>query len=175
MSDHTTSDFQRLMASVGYLMFHWSLLEDGLADDIRRLRTESEGGANLIRVRGTFADWLREWRGLLSQKTRRKPELAEIVADLANEMEHLRQKRNLIAHEFAGASARTDEGEAHIWCGQRDRTGPNPEVTRFTQAELSATISAIDRCRARIRTIEARDEPTPPAPDPFWRQPTRGS
>lgn len=121
MSDSNSPDFEKLMASIGSLMFHWCLLEDALTDEVRRLRIESEGEANFVRVRGSFSDRLREWRGLLSQKTRRKPELAEAVAALANEMEQLRHKRNLIANDLAGASAGPDE-EPHIRCAQRERS-----------------------------------------------------
>ena len=92
-SEPPITDMQQLMASVGSVMLHWCFLEDALTDTIRQLRIASEGSANLIRVRGSFSDRLSEWRGLLSQKTRRNPELAETVADLANEMEHLRGLR----------------------------------------------------------------------------------
>ena len=149
MSDPNSTDFERLMASVGSLMFHWCLLEDALTDEVRRLRIESEGDANFIRVRGSFVDRLREWRGLLSQKTRRKPELAEAVAALANEIEQLRHKRNLIAYDLAGAWAGPNE-EPHIRCAQRERSALNSEMTRITLAELIEATEAIDRCRDRI-------------------------
>ena len=149
MTDTNSTDFERLMASVGSLMFHWCLLEDALTDEVRRLRIESEGDANFIRVRGSFGDRLREWRGLLSQKTRRKPELAEAVAALANEIEQLRHKRNLIAYDLAGASAAPNE-EPHIRCAQRERSALNSEMTRITLAELIEATEAIDRCRDKI-------------------------
>jgi hypothetical protein len=151
MSSSTPGDFDRLMASIGSLMLHWCLLEDALTDEIRRLRIESEGDANFVRVRGPFGDRLREWRGLLSQKTRRQPHVAEAVAALANEMEQLRHKRNLIANDLAGASAEPDE-EPHIRCAQRERSALNSEVIRISLAELIEGTEAIDRCRAKIRT-----------------------
>lgn len=153
MTESSTPEFHELMASVGSLLFHWCLLEDGLADDIRRLRIESEGEANFIRVRGSFGDRMREWRGLLSQKTRRKPQLGEAVAELANEIEQLRRRRDLIANDFAGASALADDGQPCIWCAQRDRSAPNAETTRITQSDLMGTIQAIDRCRQRIKLV----------------------
>ena len=151
MTDTNAPEFDRLMSSVGSLMFHWCLLEDALTDEVRRLRVESEGDANFIRVRGSFGDRLREWRGLLSQKTRRKPHLAEAVAALANEMEQLRHKRNLVANDLAGASAEPNE-EPHIRCAQRERSALNTEVTRITLSELIESTDAIDRCRDRIST-----------------------
>ena len=151
MSDTNSEDFERLMSGIGSLLLHSCLLEDALTDEVRRLRLDSEGDANFIRVRGSFGDRLREWRGLLSQKTRRKPQLAEAVAALANEMEQLRHKRNLIANDLAGASAGPDE-EPHIRCAQRERSSLNAEVTRVSLAELIDATAAIDRCRDKIRT-----------------------
>ena len=155
MMDSATPEFQRLMSSLGGLIYHWSLLEDALADDIRRLRLEIEGRTTLVRGRGSFSDWLREWRGLLSQKARRRPELADAVAQLANEMEQLKLKRNLVAQDFAGASAGPDKSEPFILCAPRDRGSPNVEPTRITLSELNETIDAIDRCRRRIGTVAA--------------------
>ena len=148
------TDMQQLMASVGSVMLHWCHLEDALTDTIRRLRTVSEGSANLIRVRGTFNDRLSEWRGLLSQKTRRNPEMAEIVADLANEMEHLRGMRNRIAHNLAGAdTSRQDGAPPYIWCAERESSNPGIEPHRITLADLREMIEAMDRCRSRLRSI----------------------
>jgi hypothetical protein len=149
-----TPNLQRLMASIGSVMLHWCFLEDALTETIRRLRTESEGSANLIRVRGSFSDRLSEWRGLLSQKTRRNPEMAEIVADLANEMEHLRGMRNRIAHNLAGANASLlDDDQPYIWCAERESSNPGVQPDRITLADLRAMIEAMDRCRTRLRTI----------------------
>jgi hypothetical protein len=153
-SEAPNNDLQRLMASVGSVLLYWCFLEDALTETIRRLRTESEGSANLIRVRGSFSDRLSEWRGLLSQKTRRNPEMAEIVADLANEMEHLRGMRNRIAHNLAGANASRDDGaEPYIWCAERESSNPAGEPNRITLADLREMAEAMDRCRGRLRTI----------------------
>jgi hypothetical protein len=153
-SEPSITDLQQLMASVGSVMLHWCFLEDALTDTIRRLRIASEGSANLIRVRGSFSDRLSEWRGLLSQKTRRNPELAETVADLANEMEHLRGLRNRIAHNLAGADASRDDGaEPHIWCAERESSNPGVEPHRITLADLREMIETMDRCRHRLGSI----------------------
>lgn len=153
-SETSNTDLQRLMASIGSVMLHWCFLEDSLTDTIRRLRIESEGSANLIRVRGSFSDRLSEWRGLLSQKTRRNPEMAEIVADLANEMEHLRGMRNRIAHNLAGANASLlDDDQPYIWCAERESSNPGVEPDRISLADLRAMIEAMDRCRTRLRSI----------------------
>jgi hypothetical protein len=153
-NEFPNADMQKLMASVGSVMLHWCFLEDALTETIRRLRTESEGSANLIRVRGSFSDRLSEWRGLLSQKTRRNPELAETVADLANEMEHLRGVRNRIAHNLAGANASPeDAGQPYIWCAEREASNPGVEPNRINLADLRAMIEAMERCRSRFTTI----------------------
>jgi len=153
-SEPPITDLQKLMASVGSVMLYWCFLEDALTETIRRLRMVSEGSTNLIRVRGTFNDRLSEWRGLLSQKTRRNPELAETVADLANEMEHLRSMRNRIAHNLAGANAECDDGtQPYIWCAERESSNPAVESDRITLADLREMAEAMDRCRGRLRSI----------------------
>ena len=155
MTDDSTSEFQKLMASVGSLMFYWSRLEDELAEDVRRLRTEIEGPSSFVRGPGTFRDRMRDWRGLLSQKTRRKPDLAEAVAALANEMEQLRHTRNLIAHNFSGASARPEDGEPFISCRLSGQGSSDAKPVRITLSELTQKIEAIDLCRVRIRSVVA--------------------
>jgi hypothetical protein len=145
---------QQLMASVGSVMLHWCYLEDALTDTIRQLRIVSEGSANLIRVRGTFNDRLSEWRGLLSQKTRRNPEMAEVVAELANEMEHLRGMRNRIAHNLAGANAAREDGaQPYIWCVERESSNPGIVPDRITLADLREMIDTMERCRHRLGSI----------------------
>jgi hypothetical protein len=154
-SEPPITDLQKLMASVGSVMLYWCFLEDALTETIRGLRIASEGSANLIRVRGSFNDRLSEWRGLLSQKTRRNPELAETVAELANEMEHLRGMRNRIAHNFAGANAACEDGaEPYIWCAERESASTQAlETDRITLTDLREMAEAMDSCRGRLRTI----------------------
>jgi hypothetical protein len=145
---------QELMASIGSVMLHWCFLEDALTDTIRQLRIVSEGSANLIRVRGTFSDRLSEWRGLLSQKTRRNPELAETVAQLANEMERLRGVRNRMAHNLAGANAAGQDGaEPYIWCAERESSNQAGEPERIALSDLRDMAEAMDRCRGRLAKI----------------------
>ena len=159
-SEPPITDMEQLMASVGSVMLHWCFLEDRLTDTIRQLRIVSEGSANLIRVRGTFNDRLSEWRGLLSQKTRRNPELAEIVADLANEMEHLRGVRNRIAHSLAGANASREEGaEPYIWCAERESSNPGVEPDRISLSDLRDMIDRMDLCRNRLGSIGLQGRP----------------
>lgn len=153
-SEPPITDMQKLMASIGSVMLYWCFLEDALTDTIRQLRIVSEGSATLIRVRGGFSDRLSEWRGLLSQKTRRNPELAETVAELANEMEKLRGVRNRIAHNLAGANASREDGaEPYIWCAERESANPASEATRITLSDLVEMAEAMDRCRDRLRSI----------------------
>ena len=140
------------MASVGTLIFYWSLLEAELADDIRRLRSGS--GDVPARMRGSFSEQLAEWRALVGLKVRRNQALAEAVFTLANQIEGLRQKRNLVTHHFAGASARPEDGEPHIVCRQGERG--NTKAITITQSELTALIEEIDRCRLSLRGIELR-------------------
>jgi len=140
------------MASVGNLIFYWSLLEAELADDIRRLRSGS--GDLPARMRGSFSEQLAEWRALVSLKARRNQELAEAAFTLTNEIEGLRQKRNLVTHHFAGATARREDGEPHIVCRPGERG--NSKTIAITQSELTELIEEIDRCRLGLRGIELR-------------------
>jgi hypothetical protein len=135
-------------------MLYWCFLEDALTGAIRQLRIAAEGSATLIRVRGGFGDRLSEWRGLLSQKTRRNPELAETVAELASEMEKLRGLRNRIAHNLAGANASHEDGaEPYIWCAERESANQVSEPMRITLSDLGEMAEAMDRCRGRLRSI----------------------
>lgn len=151
----TSPAFEKLMASVGKVLFHWSLLDEALIEDIRRLRSESGSvQTSMLRVRGSFSERLAEWRALLSLKSRRNPPLAEAVLIAANQVERLRQKRNLIAHHFVGASAAGEGGEPFIVCFEGDR-GANTGTGRISQSELTALIGEMDQCRRRITEIEA--------------------
>jgi hypothetical protein len=144
--------FSRLMESVGLLMFHWSQLEEALVEDIRRMRAEGGGvPSSIVRVRGSFSERLAEWRALLSLKSRRNPGLAEAVLESANKMERLRQKRNLVAHHFAGASL---DGEPSILCSAAG-TGASGDGARITQSELTGLIEEIVACAGQIKNIEA--------------------
>lgn len=148
------TDFKRLMASVGYLIFCWSQLEAELAGDIRRLRSGSGDVQAPIRLRGSFSEQLAEWRALVDLKAPRNKELSEALFNLTNEIELLRQKRNLVAHNFAAAHARPEDGEPHIVCQQGERSGRTDIV--ITQTELSGFIEDIDRCRLTLRCMEVR-------------------
>jgi hypothetical protein len=152
--------FERLMASVGHLLFKWSLLEDALIDEIRRLRLEGGGTqTSIIRVRGSFSERLAEWRALLSLKSRRNPGLTTTVTGLANQMEQLRQTRNLVADQFAGASARKEEGEPFICCSQGERGASKGAVRRISQSELTKVIADIDASRRALRQVKSLEPP----------------
>jgi hypothetical protein len=131
-------------------MFHWSRVDETLVADIRRLRAEGGGvGSSIVRVRGSFTERLAEWRALLSLKSRRNPGLAEAVLDLSNSLERLRQKRNLVAQSFAGASL---AGEPHILCSVAG-AGAMGDATSISQSELNTLIDDLERCAERIRQI----------------------
>ena len=147
--------FEKLMASVGRVLFHWSLLDEALIEDIRRLRAASGSmQTSVLRIRGSFNERLAEWRALLSLKSRRNPPLAEAVLVASNQVERLRQKRNLIAHHFVSASAGGDGTEPYIVCFEGER-GANTGTGRITQSELTALIDEMESCRQRVMAIES--------------------
>ncbi len=144
--------FAKLMESVGLLLFHWSRLEEALVEDIRRLRAEGGGSqTSIVRVRGSFSERLAEWRALLSLKSRRNPTLAEAVLAVANRLERLRQKRNLVAHQFAGAAI--DYGETFVICAAVGG-GTSGDFTRLSQTELSTIIGEMVECADEVRRLK---------------------
>lgn len=147
--------FEKLMATVGRVLFHWSLLDQAVIEDIRRLRAESGSmQTSVLRIRGSFSERLAEWRALLSLKSRRNPPLAEAVLVTSNQVERLRQKRNLIADHFVGASPGDEAGEPYIVCFQGER-GANTATGRITQSELTQLIEEMNSCRESVMNIEA--------------------
>ncbi len=71
---------------------------------------------------------------------------------IGNQLEQLRQKRNLVAHQFVGAS--TEGGEAYVLCAAGSG-GPAGDTTRITQTELTMLIRQMDECAHRIRSVKA--------------------
>ncbi|HEV2745678.1 MAG TPA: hypothetical protein VGW34_00075 [Allosphingosinicella sp.] len=137
-----------LMASIGWLFFHWSALETTLVDEVRRLRIAGgDTGNTLVRIRGTLSERLAEWRALISLRSRGDRQLAQAVADLSTQIERLQRLRNLIAQNFAGAS---DEDQPVLFCADKNLSPPTAEAKRFTLSEMEALIDDVRACRDRL-------------------------
>ncbi len=163
-SERVSDDpFHRLMASVGYLMFHWSALESTLVEEIRRLRIAGgDSGKTLIRVRGSLSERLAEWRALLSIKARGNRELAQAMADLSSRIERLRSRRDMIARNFAGVDSGTEGAEPVILCADGDLSPPTSDARRVTLSEMAELIENVSACRGLIAHFEKRDHQAVP-------------
>src|SRR5947207_15219348 len=82
--------FKELMAAIGFLMFHWSLLEHHLGEEIIRLRSASGDLApSKNRLRATPSERLAEWRALQSRRRRRDVEFQRAVDALGEGIQSL--------------------------------------------------------------------------------------
>lgn len=144
----------RLMCSMGYVMLHWSLLERAFLEDIRRLRMgDGDSGESSIRARGAFSERLAEWRALMSLKTRRNPEAALEVGELATLAERLRRQRNLIGQHFVGAMAGDSDGGPAILISEGGVSSMRSAQQPLTQAALDGLRAEMDDCRRRITLL----------------------
>lgn len=139
------------MGSVGYLLYHWSLLEEQIVDEIRELRAKGgDGGKPLVRIRGSSSERLAEWRALLSSEARRYPVIAAAVAELASDIERLRRDRNLVGQQFVSVVDGGPDAEPMIRCGNAyGGTG----LRGFTRHQLREIIAGVEECRQRLVTL----------------------
>lgn len=138
MSEATAvhSDQDTLMKTLGYVLLNWSILERAVIDDIKRLRlSDGDSGTTTARARGSFNERLAEWRALVSLKSRRNPEAAHEVAEIANLAEQLCRSRSLIAHHFAGVE-KTAKGEWLIYASESGIASLRTSQTAFTFKQL---------------------------------------
>ena len=141
----------RLMRSIGYVMLTWSSLESAFLEDIRRLRSkDGDSLESSIRSRGSFSERLAEWRALISQKTRRNPEVAREVGELATLAEGLRRHRMLIAQHFVGADLQGTENSPAILVAEGGVSSGRAAQQRFTQSDLDRLIEEMSDCRVRL-------------------------
>ena len=148
--DHAP-EMDRLMRSLGYVLLHWSLLENAFVVDVRRLRSGEGSFAEApSRVRGGFSEKLAEWRALMSLKTRRTPAAAQEVGDLSTLAERLRRQRNLITQHFMGATIDPSEGEPALLVAEGGVGSMRSSQQVVTQSELDHLIDELDDCRRRI-------------------------
>lgn len=152
---HDSAEFKILMASVGYLMFYWTLLDHAVLDGIKHLRTFEGGtGGRSSKGRATFSDRLAEWQALVSQKSRKNVHAANLLGDLASQAERLNRKRKLIIQNFTGASQGDEEGGSAIFYSEAGVTAPRPTQSRLTQSELNSLIEEVRCCRYGIEGLQ---------------------
>ena len=145
--------FDRLMSLVGQALYHWSLLDDALRDAISGLRSTGTAGDGSHRARALFGERLAEWRALLSQRSRRNPQLAETVLEIGNDVERLQQARKLIGEHFCGATAGKADEEPAIYCRHGKSLGGTSTTKRITLTELQKLIFEMDECREHVMSL----------------------
>lgn len=156
-TDPDTPEFRALMASLGYLMFHWTALDRAVLDQIRQLRlADGEQTTTSLKVRATFSERLAEWQALISQRSRRNVRVGNLLGELSAQAERLNRKRKLIAHHFSGAAGPHADGEAAIFYSEGGVATPRASHARLTQSELSELIAEVRDCCARIEGLRAQ-------------------
>jgi hypothetical protein len=136
------------------LLHRWSLLEFALVNEIKKFRLKGgDSATSTLRIRGSTSERLGEWRALISQKTRRDPELAAAVASLSTLIERLRRDRDAITQHFEKVGNAPGELEARIFF-----TGPlsghaASAIRSINLAELNALIGDVDGCRDELEKL----------------------
>lgn len=147
-------NFEKLMASVGYLMYEWTLLDRAVLDQIRQLRmSDGVSSGSSGKARSSFSERLAEWQALVSQKTRRNAFAATLLSDLSSQAERLNRRRKLIVHHFSGASAGDAGGEMSIYYAEGGIATARASETMLTQRELSLLVEEVRGCRAGIEGL----------------------
>src|ERR1044072_2195117 len=105
MEDHSSQPaFQELMGAIGFLMFHWSLLEHDLGKEIIQLRSRSGDLApSRNRLRSTASERLAEWRALQSRRRRRDAVFQRAIEELGDEVQTVGRLHTLVTHGFVSA------------------------------------------------------------------------
>jgi hypothetical protein len=151
--------FKDLMAAIGFLMFHWSLLEHDLGEEIIRLRSKSGDLApSRNRLRSSASERLAEWRALQSRRRRKDAAFQQAVEDLGERIQTLTRVRNLVTHGFVSAEADPDSAaEPWIMCTSTI-SGVGPPDSRLALRDLEAAIEQMEQCRAELVELGA-DQP----------------
>lgn len=140
-------DFRRLKESLGSLLLCWSRLEDALTDALGRI------GERTVMPGSPFGERLAALRSHLSL-ARQRDGVAHLPPELrylAERLDGVRRRRNLIAHRLSGVCADPVRGEPHIVC--ESRQGTRRSQVRISQTELTDLLSGIDRCTSDLGRV----------------------
>ena len=144
--------FADLMAKVGYLLFHWSTLEQGLSEAIMEARTTL--GRPATRVNGAFSDRLETWCALASALPENADNTA-VVAQIQKQAQRLRTIRNTIVHGLMSGRSLPDGGAAYIVCTVGGYDNPTGETVDYSIDDLEHFAQAADACRRGFRHLNA--------------------
>ncbi|WP_156680136.1 hypothetical protein [Sphingomonas profundi] len=144
------ASFHDLMASIGYLLFQWSLLDRTLDDEIARLRRAGgELGDPATRTR-TINERLAEWRALI-ERGRRRASDRDAIESVATRIQDYQRLRNLVATGFVSAASGPDAPSIRCAHGTT-RRGVADEV-RMSAGDIVDTIDAIELCRSEMALL----------------------
>jgi hypothetical protein len=144
-----------VIKAVGYILLNWSMLEQAVFAEIRRLRlVDGDSGATTVRARGSFNERLAEWRALVSLKARRNPQAVQEVADIASCAERFCRIRNLVAHHFAGVE-QSDTGEWVVLVSESGASSMRAAQTAFTLRQLTEWNQQMLEACGRTAQLEA--------------------
>jgi hypothetical protein len=144
-----------LLATLGLLLYRWSILEQTLSEEIKRFRMAGGDSEASLRIRGSTSERLGEWRALVSQRTRRDAAMAAAVSALSTRIERNRRDRNLIARDFEGATPASSGNEASISCGGPLSGHTASTMRTFSLTELRGLAQEIDGCSEQLRILGA--------------------
>ena len=146
----TAATFHDLMASIGYLLFQWSLLDRSLDEEIAHLRRAGGGVIALPCRARTVNERLAEWRALIGRGRRRFTD-HQAIDSVGMRIQDYQRLRNLISGGFVSASAEADEPS--ICCAHAtSRQGITDEV-RMTTADILQAIDAMELCRTEMTLL----------------------
>lgn len=137
MHDQARPGFIDLMASVGFLLLRWGMLEEVVRASIQRLAS--------MESRPAIADFSL-WAELQREA---RPYAEDQVRQIESALDPLRQLRNLIAHGMIGASADYEKhSEPTLRCVDRD-----DNLHFITLSEIQRAIRTLEGLCPRIEAL----------------------
>lgn len=144
------ASFHDLMASIGYLLFQWSLLDRSLDEEITILRRASGDVVGVPSRARTVNERLAEWRALIG-RGRKRPRDHQAVDGVGTRIQDFQRLRNLVATGFVSASS---EGDAPaIRCAHGTLRGGATDKVRMSLDDILATIDAMEVCRSEMALL----------------------
>lgn len=141
-----------LMAKVGYLLFHWSTLEQALTEAI--LQARAAVGEPKSRVVGTFVERLEMWCEVAKRLSGNDID-APLYSHICDQALSLRRIRNNIVHGLMAGSSMPHVGPANIVCALGGHDNPTGDTVSYSIDDLEHFVQATDACRRAFRDVEA--------------------
>lgn len=139
--------FHELMASVGYFLWQWSLLEQGLNEEIAQLRRAAGDVSGRPCRPRTLNERLAEWRALIG-RGRLRGQDQQAIETVGLRIQEFHRLRNLVVTGLAPATC--DGGGPAIRCAHGpSRLGAADEI-RMGLPDMLDTIEAMEACRAEM-------------------------